>query len=61
MLNTAIIILLPTADTLHSHKYQRERICFMALPHGSINRTYYQIELFPYRYGPCNETGQTQK
>lgn len=39
MLNITIIILLPIVEIFHSHKYQRERKCFMVLPHDPVKRT----------------------
>lgn len=46
---------------LHSHKYQRERKCFMALPHNPVNRMCYQSKLIFLQIWPHNEAEQTQR
>lgn len=59
--NIAIIILLPVAEMLHSHKYQRETKCFMVLPTVLLTECTTKAKLFSYRYGPHNEAKQAQR
>lgn len=57
ILNIATVIVLPTAEMLHSHNVKGKEDVLWFFPTILLTGLVNKVKPFPYRYGACREAG----